>query len=130
MVSTALDYAKFLQMLENGGMLNGRRILSPQTVAFMTSDQLGQIGPGPTDYLPGPGYGFGIAFAVRREAGLAAYAGSAGDYLWGGAAGTRFWNDPKQHLVVVWMMQAPSQGEKYGELIRNMVYAALIEPQK
>jgi CubicO group peptidase (beta-lactamase class C family) len=130
MVSTALDYAKFLQMLENGGMLNGRRILSPQTVAFMTSDQLGQIGPGPTDYLPGPGYGFGIAFAVRREAGLAAYAGSAGDYLWGGAAGTRFWNDPKQHLVVVWMMQAPSQGGKYGELIRNMVYAALIEPQK
>jgi len=130
MVSTAFDYAKFLQMLQNGGALDGHRILSPATVAFMAADHLGQIGPGPTTYLPGPGYGFGIGFAVRRQAGVAAYEGSVGDYYWGGAAGTWFWNDPKQHLTVVFMMQAPGQLFHYVPLLRNMVYAALIELEK
>jgi CubicO group peptidase (beta-lactamase class C family) len=130
MVSTALDYAKFLQMLENGGEFNGHRILSPQTVRFMTSDHLGQIGPGATANLPGAGYGFGIGFAVRREAGLASFEGSAGDYFWLGAGGTSFWNDPKQDLVVVYMMQAPSDGVHYMNLLRNMVYAALTQPEK
>jgi CubicO group peptidase (beta-lactamase class C family) len=130
MVSTAFDYAKFLQMLENGGALDGHRILSPATVAFMTSDHLGQIGPGPTAYLPGPGYGFGLGFAVRRQEGVATNEGSVGDYYWGGAAGTSFWNDPKLHLTVVFMMQAPSQLFHYSALLRNMVYAALTEPGK
>ena len=130
MVSTAFDYAKFLQMLLNGGALDGNRILSPATVAFMTADHLGQIGPGPIPYLPGPGYGFGLGFAVRRQAGVAAYEGSVDDYYWGGAAGTSFWNDPKQHLTVVFMMQAPSQRLHYVPLLRNMVYAALIELEK
>src|SRR5215475_35793 len=129
MVSTAFDYAKFLQMLQNGGALDGHRILSPTTVAFMTSDHLGQIGPGPTAYLPGPGYGFGIGFAVRQQAGVAANEGSVGDYYWAGAAGTSFWNDPKQHLTVVFMMQAPSQLSHYSALLRNMIYAALTEPE-
>jgi CubicO group peptidase (beta-lactamase class C family) len=130
MVSTAFDYAKFLQMLQNGGALDGYRILSPATVAFMTSDHLSQIGPGPTAYLPGAGYGFGIGFAVRRQEGVAANEGSAGDYYWLGAAGTSFWNDPKQHLTVVFMMQAPSQLFHYAALMRNMIYAALAEPEK
>jgi CubicO group peptidase (beta-lactamase class C family) len=130
MVSTAFDYAKFLQMLQNGGTLDGHRILSPSTVAFMTSDHLGQIGPGPTAYLPGPGYGFGIGFAVRRQEGVATNEGSRGDYYWGGAAGTSFWNDPKLHLTVVFMMQAPSQLLHYSALLRNMIYAALTEPEK
>lgn len=130
MVSTALDYAKFLQMLQNGGALDGHRILSPKTVAFMTSDHLGQIGPGPTRYIPGPGYGFGIGFAVRLQEGVGADEGSPGDYFWQGAAGTLFWNDPKQHLTVVFMRQAPSQQVHYRSLLRNMVYAALTEPEK
>jgi CubicO group peptidase (beta-lactamase class C family) len=130
MVSTVLDYTKFLQMMENGGVLDGHRILSPRTVAFITSDHLGQIGPGPTVYLPGPGYGFGLGFAVRRQDGIAAAAGSSGDYYWGGAAGTSFWNDPKLHLSVVFMVQAPSQLFHYSALLRNMVYAALIDPDK
>jgi CubicO group peptidase (beta-lactamase class C family) len=117
-------------MLQNGGALDGHRILSPATVAFMAADHLGQIGPGPTTYLPGPGYCFGIGFAVRRQAGSAAYEGSVGDYYWGGAAGTSFWNDPKQHLTVVFMIQAPSQRLHYVPLLRNMVYAALIELEK
>ena len=127
MVSTTLDYAKFLQMLQNGGILDGHRILSPTTVAFMTSDHLGQIGPGPAAYLPGPGYGFGIGFAIRRQGGVAAAERSAGDYYWLGAAGTSFWNDPNQHLTVVFMVQAPSQLFHYSALLRNMVYAALID---
>ena len=130
MVSTAFDYAKFLQMLQNGGALDGHRVLSPATVAFMTSDHLGQIGPGPTAYLPGSGYGFGIGFAVRRQEGVAANEGSAGDYYWLGAAGTSFWNDPKRHLTVVFMIQAPSQLFHYAALMRNMIYAALTEPEK
>jgi len=129
MVSTAFDYAKFLQMLQNGGALDCHRILSPATVAFMTSDHLGQIGQGPTAYLPGPGYGFGIGFAVCQQAGVAANEGSVGDYYWAGAAGTSFWNDPKQHLTVVFMMQAPSQLSHYAALLRNMIYAALTEPE-
>jgi CubicO group peptidase (beta-lactamase class C family) len=127
MVSTALDYAKFLQMLQSGGTFEGRRILSPATVAFMTSDHLGRIGPGPTPYYPGAGYGFGLGFAVRLQAGVAATEGSPGDYFWSGAAGTSFWNDPQQHLSVVFMTQAPSELFHYSALLRNMVYAALTE---
>jgi CubicO group peptidase (beta-lactamase class C family) len=130
MLSTALDYAKFAQMLQNGGALDGHRILGPATVAYMTSDHLGQIGAGPTLYLPGPAYGFGLGFAVRRQNGVGASDGSAGDYYWGGAAGTAFWNDPKQHLTVVFMVQAPSQGGRYTALLRNMIYAALTEVEK
>jgi len=130
MVSTTLDYAKFLQMMLNGGAFEGRRILSPQTVAFMTSDHLGRIGPGPTAYLPGPGYGFGLGFAVRLQEGVAPAEGSPGDYFWGGAAGTSFWNDPKEQLSVVFMMQAPSQLFHYSTLLRNMIYAALTDPEK
>jgi CubicO group peptidase (beta-lactamase class C family) len=125
-----MEYARFLQMLQNGGALDGHRILSPATVAFMTSDHLGQIGSGPTAYLPGPGYGFGLGFAVRRQEGVAAADGSPGDYYWGGAAGTAFWNDPKQHLSVVFMMQAPSQLARYQALLRNMIYAALTDVEK
>jgi CubicO group peptidase (beta-lactamase class C family) len=130
MVSTALDYTKFAQMLLNGGVLDGHRILGPATVAYMTSDHLGQIPPGPTAYLPGPANGFGLGFAVRRQNGVGASDGSAGDYYWGGAAGTAFWNDPKQHLTVVFMVQAPTQGGRYTALLRNMIYAALNEVEK
>jgi CubicO group peptidase (beta-lactamase class C family) len=130
MVSTTLDYAKFLQMMLNGGIFEGHRILSPQTVAFMTSDHLGRIGPGPTAYLPEPGYGFGLGFAVRLGQGVAPAQGSPGDYFWLGAAGTSFWNDPREQLSVVFMMQAPSQLFRYSELLRNMIYAALTDPEK
>src|SRR5258707_9803936 len=95
MVGTAMDYARFCQMLLNGGTLDGKRYLGPRTVAYMTSDHMGStVVPGPY-YLPGPGYGFGLGFAVRRDAGGPATPGSVGDYNWGGAGGTYFWVDPK-----------------------------------
>ena len=125
MVGTTMDYARFAQMLLNGGTFEGKRYLSPKTVTYMTSDHLGTtIVPGPY-YLPGPGHGFGLGFAVRREAGVAPYAGSVGDYSWGGAAGTYYWADPKEDMFVLFMMQAPSQRVHYRTVIRDMVYSAL-----
>jgi CubicO group peptidase (beta-lactamase class C family) len=114
-------------MLANGGTLDGRRYLSPKTIAYMTSDHMGDvIRRGPYD-LFGPGYRFGLGFAVRTDAGLASMAGSAGDYYWGGAGGTYFWVDPREKMFVVFMMQSPSKRAPYRPLIRNMVYAAIVE---
>jgi CubicO group peptidase (beta-lactamase class C family) len=127
LVGTATDYARFLQMLANGGALDGKRYLSPKTVAYMTSDHMGDVvRRGPYD-LMGPGYKFGLGFAVRTEAGLAPQAGSPGDYYWGGAGGTYFWVDPKEKMFVVYMMQSPSKRAPYRALLRNMVYAAIVE---
>lgn len=130
MESTTMDYARFLQMMLNGGILDGHRILSPATVALMTHDHLGRIGPSTNLYLPGPGTGFGLGFAVRRTEGEATIAGSVGNYFWGGAAGTAFWNDPKDDMLVVFMIQAPNQGPHYAALLPDMVYAALTDPEK
>ena len=123
----AIDYARFLQMLANGGQLDGKRLLAKTTVRQMTSDQLGDIKPAiPT--LPA-GYGFGLGFAVRRADGLSGLFGSAGEYNWGGAGGTGFWVDPKEQLVAVLMTQAqpgPWQRE-FKELFRQMVYQAIVD---
>jgi CubicO group peptidase (beta-lactamase class C family) len=127
MVSTASDYARFLQMLLNGGTLDGKHLLGPKTVAFMTSDHLGSaIVPGPY-YLPGPGYGFGLGFAVRRDAGVGTANSSVGEYNWGGAGGTAFWVDPKEDMLVVFMMQAPSKRTHYRAVLRDMIYASLVK---
>jgi CubicO group peptidase (beta-lactamase class C family) len=127
LVGTAEDYARFLQMLANGGTLEGKRFLSPKTIAYMTSDHMGDvIRRGPYD-LMGPGYRFGLGFAVRTDAGVAPIAGSTGDYYWGGAGGTYFWVDPKEKMFVVFMMQSPSKRVLYRPLIRNMAYAAIVE---
>jgi CubicO group peptidase (beta-lactamase class C family) len=126
-VGTAMDYARFLQMLLDGGVLGGTRLLSPKTVAYMTSDHVGDgIAPGPT-YLPGPGYGFGLGFAVRRSTGLAAFPGTIGDYRWGGIGGTSMWVDPAERLIVVFMVQSPRHRLPYRDLLRNLIYAAVAE---
>src|SRR5262252_8436218 len=118
MLSTAIDYARFLQMLLNGGTLEGKRYLGPRTIAYMTSDQMGDVvRRGPFDLL-GPGVKFGLGFAVRTEPGVAPYAGSAGDFFWGGAGGTAFWVDHKEKMFVVYMMQAPSKRLQYRTLLR------------
>jgi CubicO group peptidase (beta-lactamase class C family) len=125
MVSTATDYARFLQMLVNRGTFEGKRYLSPATVAYMTSDHLGPgMGLG-SAYLPGDGYGFGLGFQVRRENGLSPVPGTAGDYAWGGAGGTAFWVDPRQDMYVILMMQAPKNRTAIRNKIRSLVYAAI-----
>ena len=118
---------RFLQMLANGGTLDGKRYLGARTIAYMTSDHMGDVvRRGPFDLL-GPGVKFGLGFAVRTEAGLAPIAGSIGDYSWGGAGGTAFWVDPKEKMFVVYMMQSPSKRLQYRVLLRAMVYAAIAE---
>ncbi len=129
MVSTATDYAQFLQMLLNGGSLDGKRYLSPSTLRLMTADHSNAgagVAPGPI-YLPGAGYGFGLGFAVRRATGEAPYPGEVGEYYWGGAGGTYMWVDPKSEMFVIFMMQAPKQRLHYRGLIRNMIYASVLK---
>ncbi len=125
--SSTIDYARFLQMLANGGQLDGKRLIAGTTVRHMTSDHLGDIKPAIP--LLAPGYGFGLGFAIRRADGLNGVAGSAGEYNWGGAGGTAFWVDPKEQLVAVLMTQAqpgPWQRE-FRELFRQLVYQAIID---
>jgi len=125
MVATAMDYARFMQMLLGGGRLDTVRLLGRKTVELMTADHLGDI-PGPPDLLP-PGHGFGLGFAVRRQAGMAPFPGSVGSFFWGGAAGTTFWVDPVERLTAVLMIQAPAQREHYRVLFRDLVYAAVTD---
>lgn len=127
LTGTAMDYARFLQMLLDGGTQNGKRYLSPKTLGYMTADHMGSaVTPGPY-FLPGPGYGFGLGFGVRLANGISADPGSAGDYYWGGAGGTYFWVDPKEKMFVVYMMQSPKQRLTYRALMRDMVYAAMVK---
>ena len=125
LVSTASDYARFLQMLCNGGELDDVRYLSRKTIDYMTTDHLGSITGSPDLLLPG--YGFGLGFAVRRDAGIAQTPGSVGEYFWGGLAGTTFWVDPAEALFAILLVQAPGQREYYHGLIRNLVYAAIAD---
>lgn len=122
LVSTAVDYARFLQMLLNGGTLEGCRLLSRKTIELMTADHLGAITGAPDLLLPG--YGFGLGFAVRMHAGIASDPGSVGEYFWGGLAGTTFWVDPAEQLFALMLIQAPGQRQYFRNLFRNLVYAA------
>jgi len=126
MVSTVGDYARFAQMILNGGILDGRRYLSPKTVAYMGANHIAPgsgVVPGPY-YLPGPGFGFGLGFAVRTEVGVVPYEGSVGEMSWSGAGGTTFWVDRQEDMVVVFMAQTISQRGRIRTTLKNLVYGA------
>ena len=128
LMSTAMDYARFLQCLLNGGILDGQRIASPHTVRMMTHDHVGSIPQNISRFggqMLTPGIGFGLGFAVRMAEGLEDLPGSPGMYSWGGVCGTTFWVDPQQELVAVLMSQASLAREHYRQLWRNLVYAAM-----
>ncbi|HVR28882.1 MAG TPA: serine hydrolase domain-containing protein [Thermoanaerobaculia bacterium] len=123
LVSSAMDYLRFAQMMLDGGELDGRRILSRKSVELMTTDHLGDI-PG----LWSPGYGFGLGFAVLTDLGATGALGSVGEYNWGGAAGTRFWVDPKESLIGIYMIQIlPHTGLGYGTEFRSFTYQAIAD---
>jgi CubicO group peptidase (beta-lactamase class C family) len=124
LVSTTMDYARFALMLRNGGTLDGNRIIGRKTLELMASDHLG-AGVKINSTLLAPGHGFGLGFAVRREAGIAPFPGSVGQYFWSGIAGTFFWIDPKEDLFVVFMSQGPGQRDYTRTLVRDLVYAAV-----
>lgn len=128
LVSTVADYVRFLRMMLGGGRLDDRRCLAPPTVALMTADHLGQHIGRASYYPPGPGYGFGLGFAVRTVAGEAPFPGTVGDYFWSGVGGTYFWVDPTRDLFALLMLQSssPEQRLHYRTLLRNMIYAAIM----
>ncbi|HWQ32365.1 MAG TPA: serine hydrolase domain-containing protein [Blastocatellia bacterium] len=122
LVSTAYDYLHFCQMLLNQGQYEGKRLLSRKTVQLMTSDNLGSIP------ISIPGYGFGLGFAVCKAPGEAGMMGSAGEYNWGGAAGTKFWIDPQEELIGIFMIQIlPHTGLEYGSEFRVLTYQAIAD---
>jgi CubicO group peptidase (beta-lactamase class C family) len=126
MVGTMGDYARFAQMLLNGGTLDGRRYLKPETVALMTSDHIGPQTKIARDhlYFPGAGSGFGLGFAVRTEH-LPDPSWPLGEYRWDGVAGTFFFVDPKDDMFAICMMQTPSQRGRIQLELKALIYQAL-----
>ncbi len=129
-VSTAADYLRFVEMLRAEGRLGTTRILGRKTVDLMRADHLGpDIENRLTSMDPAfSGYGFGLGFAVRKGAGVAAAMGSSGDYYWSGVYGTYFWIDPVEELAVVFMAAAPGQMRlRYRQLLRGLVLQAIVD---
>ena len=123
---TAADYIKFLQMIANGGVFEGRRYLSRKTVEFMLQDHTIGMG-GSTAASTGPGYGFGLGFAIRLHDGFGWSPGSKGDAMWGGAYGTSFTIDPREGLVAIQMTQGAAPRLQSRHLFKNLIYAAMVE---
>jgi CubicO group peptidase (beta-lactamase class C family) len=120
LVSTARDYARLLQMLLNGGDLDGTRILSPKTVDLMTSNQVGTL-------FSSTGMGFGLGFSVVERLGADNTASSVGTWGWGGAYGSQYRVDPKERIVLVFMLnQLPNRSDVAGRF-PNLVYQALLK---
>jgi len=124
LMSTAQDYARFAQMLLNGGELDGERILGRKTLEMMTVNHL-EDGI-PTGFLQ-PGWGFGLGFTVKTEAGRDGMPDSVGSYSWIGVQGTSFWVDPEEDLIGVFMVQIrPNRDITFRQQFRRLVYQALI----
>jgi CubicO group peptidase (beta-lactamase class C family) len=129
LASTTEDYFRFSQMILNGGKLGSTRLLSKKTIQWMLSDHL--MGAGDTSFVlkavSGPGYGFGLGFAVRLHEGFAWVPGTKGDAMWTGILGTVFTIDPKEKLVGVLMMQGPSSRGRTAVMFKDLLYGAVIE---
>ena len=134
LVSTTPDYLRFCSMLLEGGELNGRRYLSPKTLALMTANHL----PGGGDLAETSiglycdaahaGVGFGLGFAMVANPVKALLPSTRGEYFWGGGASTLFWVDPREELVVVFMTQLiPPTAYPLWRELRNLVYGAITE---
>ena len=119
LVATPRDYARFLQMMLNGGSLDGQRILSRNSVKLMTANHLRDV-----DFRPGQG--FGLGFAVSTDIGARGVPGSLGEFSWGGAYHTVYWVDPVEELVVVYMTQLlPAMGIDDAARLRALIYQAI-----
>ena len=123
LISTASDYGRFLQMLLNGGELDGARLLSPKTIELMTVSHTGDLTPSPQ----GPAAGFGLGFRVITDLGQSQRPASVGSYSWGGIWGTSFWVDPKEKLIGVMMIQRfPTTSVPIADVFQAMAYQAIV----
>ena len=129
MVSTMSDFAKFAQMLLNGGKFEGKTYLSPKAFEMMTTDQIGPGSGVARDYFyfPGDGFGFGLGLAVRTDPGNAKPPppGSLGELKWDGASGCYFVVDRKQDLFFVLLEQTPTQRQRIQRTLKQLIYEAL-----
>ena len=126
LLSTVHDYLRFSQMFLNQGELDGRRLLRPQTVDMMTVNHI------PDELLPlfgrDNGYGWGLGFCIAMDPKSFNYPISPDVYWWDGSAGTRFFIDPRQHMIIVIMAQvSPASGNGFREEFSALVDAAIIE---
>jgi CubicO group peptidase (beta-lactamase class C family) len=122
LLSTARDYGRFLQMLLNGGELEGVRLLSPKTVELMTANHVGSL-------YSGGDFGFGLGFEVVEHLGRAGRYGSVGEFRWGGAYHTYYWVDPQEKLVGVLMTQLlPAGDSQLHSRFRALVYSSVVGP--
>jgi CubicO group peptidase (beta-lactamase class C family) len=127
LLSTARDYGRFLQMLLNGGELDGVRLLSPKTVELMTVSHTGALFP--EARADRAGLGFGLGFEVTEDIGKSGRHGSVGAFGWGGAYHTTYWADPKEKLVALLMTQLlPAGGSDLHPRFRALVYQAIVGP--
>jgi CubicO group peptidase (beta-lactamase class C family) len=124
LTSTARDYAKFCQMLLDGGSAGTTRLLGPKTVELMSANHTGDLPP--VGGLLGAGTGFGLGFQVTTDAAATQTMGSNGLYGWSGIYGTVFWIDPKEKLVAIMMVQR-YPGSPVAAAFRPLVYQALIK---
>jgi CubicO group peptidase (beta-lactamase class C family) len=121
LLSTAMDYARFLQMVLNGGELDGVRILSRKSVELMSTSHIGDI-------AFRPGQGFGLGFSVLEDVGARGTPGSVGELGWGGAYHSTYWIDPREALVVVHLTQLiPTGGVDDQQKLRTLVYQAIVD---
>ena len=119
LLSTAADYARFLEMVRNGGTYGATRILAPRTVALMTTNQIGTL------HSPA-GLGFGLGFETTDQYGANGLA-SVGSFRWGGAYGSTYLVDPEAHLTIVFMIQLIPNRTEIGTLFPNLVFQALLD---
>jgi CubicO group peptidase (beta-lactamase class C family) len=125
LTSTLDDYAKFYQMLVNEGEYDGVRLLGRKTVELMRSDHLGDL---PHIGATLPAYaGFGLTFAIDPPPGKLPAVGSGGTFWWGGAAGTSFWIDPKEHMIGVFLINILPPNNNAADQFRRMAYEALVD---
>jgi CubicO group peptidase (beta-lactamase class C family) len=126
LVSTTGDYARFLQMLLNGGELDGKRYLKRETVALMTSDQIGPETGIIHDpfYFPNPTSGFGLGFAIRTSPPPGTN-WPLGEYRWDGAGGSFYFVDPVDDMFGIFMVMAPTQGGRIQLNLKTMMYEAM-----
>ena len=123
LLSTAEDYATFLQMMLNGGTFNKQRILSRKSVELMTVDHLGSI-----EFPWTNGVGFGLGFSIVKDLGKRGTLGSEGEFGWGGAYHSTYWVDPKEDLVVVYFTQLiPANNIDDQQKLRSLIYQAIID---
>jgi CubicO group peptidase (beta-lactamase class C family) len=122
LLATTSDYARFLQMLLNGGEVDGVRLLSPKTIELMTTNHIGNL-------YTSPGRGFGLGFETVDDLGRSGRYGSEGEFSWGSAYFSRYWVDPKEQIIAIFMTQLlPSGGLDLQEKLRVLVNQAILGP--